>query len=186
MSVLNSIGLRDQARPFIEELRQSLGYSVSLATLDGTEIVYVDRARSYTRGQAGDVLNLQPGSRLPAYCTALGKILLAHLPEPNSKQILSEIKLRQRGPNTIKNKKVLAGELIHVRDAGIALENEENARKLIAIAAPVYDQSEGAVAAIDMSASIEVIQLEEMADALGPHVLATADHISQHLGYRRG
>lgn len=185
MSVLNSTGLREHARPLLEELRQSLTYSVSLAILDGTEIVYVDRARSFTRGQTSDVLNLQPGSRLPAYCTALGKVLLAHLPEPEHKQILAEIKLRKRRPNTIKTKKTLVGELAHVHDTGIALEDEENARQLIAIAAPVYDQSENVVAAIDVSASIAAIQIEEMANALEPHLLATADHISQRLGHRR-
>lgn len=186
MSVLNSTGLREHAHALLEELRQSLGYSVSLSVLDGTEIVYVDRARSYTRGQINDVLDLQPGSRLPAYCTALGKILLAHLSEPEHKEILAEIKLRKRGPNTIKNKKELDHELANVRDTGIALENEENARELIAIAAPIYDQSEHVVAAVDVSLSAALIQIEEMAGALAPHLLATADRISQRLGHRRG
>jgi IclR family pca regulon transcriptional regulator len=185
MSVLNATGLREHARPLLEELRQRLSYSVSLAVLDGTEIVYVDRARSYRRGQTSDVLNLQPGSRLPAYCTALGKILLAHLPEPEHKEILTEITLRKRGPNTIKNKKALNNELATVRDAGIALEDEENARELIAIAAPVYDQSEHVVAAVDISASASVIQVEEMT-ALGPHLLAIADRVSLRLGHRHG
>src|SRR5580692_11704109 len=65
MSALSSTGLREHAPPYLEELRQRTSYTSSLAVLDGTEIVYVDRARSFRRGQARIDLDLQPGSRLP-------------------------------------------------------------------------------------------------------------------------
>ena len=81
MSALNSTGLREHARPYLEELRQHSHYTISLAVLDGPEILYVDRARSFRRGQSKIDLGLAPGSRLPAYCTAMGKLLLAYLPE---------------------------------------------------------------------------------------------------------
>ena len=81
MSALNSTGLREHAHPYLEELRQRTSYTASLAVLDGSEILYVDRARSFRRGQNKIDLDLHPGSRLPAYCTAMGKLLLANLPE---------------------------------------------------------------------------------------------------------
>src|ERR1700681_564086 len=81
MSALNSTGLREHAHPFLEELRQRTSYTTSLAVLDGGDIVYVDRARSFRRGQGSIDLDLHPGSRLPAHSTAMGKILLAYLPE---------------------------------------------------------------------------------------------------------
>ncbi len=88
MSALNSTGLREHAHPYLEELRQRTSYTSSLAVLDGTEIVYVDRARSFRRGQAKSDLGLQPGSRLPAYCTAMGKLLLAYLPEDQQRELI--------------------------------------------------------------------------------------------------
>src|SRR5271154_191505 len=70
MSALNSTGLREHSRPYLEELRQRTTYTVNLAVLDGPEILYVDRARSFRRGQSSLDLNLRTGSRLPRYCTA--------------------------------------------------------------------------------------------------------------------
>ena len=76
MSALNSTGLREHAHPYLEELRQRTSYTVNLAVLDGADILYVDRARSFRRGQSKIDLGLHPGSRLPAYCTSMGKLLL--------------------------------------------------------------------------------------------------------------
>ena len=86
MAALNSTGLREHSRPHLEELRQRSSYTVNLAVLDGPEILYVDRARSFRRGQSKIDLGLSLGSRLPAYCTAMGKLLLAHLPEPEQRE----------------------------------------------------------------------------------------------------
>src|ERR1017187_10222633 len=58
MSALNSIGLREHAHPYLEELRQRTSYTANLAVLDGAEILYVDRARSFRRGQNGADLDL--------------------------------------------------------------------------------------------------------------------------------
>jgi IclR family pca regulon transcriptional regulator len=80
MSALNSTSLREHAHPYLEELRQRTSYTTNLGVLDGTEVLYVDRARSFRRGQSKIDLGLQAGSRLPAYCTALGKLLMANLP----------------------------------------------------------------------------------------------------------
>src|ERR1700756_1762145 len=64
MSALNSTGLREHAAPYLEELRQRTSYSVSLAVLDGPEVLYVDRVRSFRRGQGKIDQNLHTGSRL--------------------------------------------------------------------------------------------------------------------------
>jgi IclR family transcriptional regulator, pca regulon regulatory protein len=69
--------------------------------LDGTEILYVDRARSFRRGLSKIDLGLHPGSRLPAYCTAMGKLLLAYLPENEQGELIAEMRLTKQGPNTI-------------------------------------------------------------------------------------
>src|SRR5271168_4169268 len=81
MSALNSTGLREHAHPYLEELRQRTSYTTSLGVLDGVEVLYVDRVRSFRRGQGNIDLNLHAGSRLPAYATSMGKLLIAYLPE---------------------------------------------------------------------------------------------------------
>ena len=109
MSALNSTGLREHARPYLEELRQRTSYTASLGVLDGTEVLYVDRARSFRRGQNQIDLGLQAGSRVPAYCTAMGKLLLAYLPDGQQRDTLAEIKPSKQGPKTITSKKTLRG-----------------------------------------------------------------------------
>src|SRR5664279_4024745 len=70
MSALNSTGLREHAHAYLEELRQRTSYTASLSVLDGADVLYVDRVASFRRGQGASDLNIHPGSRLPAYCTA--------------------------------------------------------------------------------------------------------------------
>ena len=98
MSALNSTGLREHARPHLEELRQRTSYTASLGVLDGIEVLYVDRARSFRRGQNEVDLGLQAGSRVPAYCTAMGKMLLAHLPEPPAARHARRDEADETGP----------------------------------------------------------------------------------------
>jgi IclR family pca regulon transcriptional regulator len=185
MSALTSTGLREHAHPYLEELRQQTSYTTNLAVLDGPEILYVDRARSFRRGQNKIELDLHPGSRLPAYCTAMGKLLLADLPESEQRDLLASMRLTKRGPNTITNKKALRDELENVREAGFAVNDEELTPAVYAIAAPVRNESSEVVAAVNLGAHSSMISLEELVDALGPHLVSTADRISARLGYRR-
>src|ERR1700684_4590832 len=75
MSALNSTGLREHSHLYLQELRQRSSYTTSLGVLDGTDVLYVDRVRSYRRGQGSVDLELHTGSRLPAYATSMGKLL---------------------------------------------------------------------------------------------------------------
>jgi IclR family transcriptional regulator, pca regulon regulatory protein len=185
MSALNSTGLREHAHPYLEELRQRTSYTVSLAVLEGTDILYVDRVRSFRRGQNQIDLDLHAGSRLPAYCTSMGKLLLANLPDAEQRELIASIKVTKRGPNTITSKKALREELDEVQDAGFAVNDQELAADLYTIAAPVRNEAREVVAAVNLAAHSSMISLEEMVDALGPHLVSTADRISARLGYRR-
>jgi IclR family pca regulon transcriptional regulator len=185
MSALNSTGLREHAHPYLEELRQRTSYTTSLGVLDGTDVLYVDRVRSFRRGQGSIDLNLHTGSRLPAHATAMGKLLLANLPDGEQKELIASMKLAKRGPNTITSKKALRDELDEIRTAGFAVNDQELAAGLYAIAAPVRNEARDVVATINLAAHSSMISLEELVDALGPHLISTADRISARLGYRR-
>ncbi len=185
MSALNATGLREQAHADLTELSHRAGYTTSLAVLEGGEIVYVDHVQSFRRGQRDVEPKLGLGSRLPAYCTALGKVLLAYMPERERREPLAKTNGDNRGPNAITSKGILRDELVQVLDEGFAVEDEELASGRIAIAAPVLDESNEIAAAIDMTAATPGITTEELASALGPHLISTADRISARLGYRR-
>jgi IclR family pca regulon transcriptional regulator len=185
MSALNSTGLREHAHPYLEDLRQRTSYTVSLGVLDAIDVIYVDRVRSFRRGWGKVDLELDTGSRVPAYCTSMGKLLLANLPEPEQRKLIAEMKLTRRGPNTITSKKALREELEEIQVAGFAVGDQEFLVGLHAIAVPVRDNARDVVAAVNLAAPSSMIVLEELVDALQPHVLSTADRISARLGYRR-
>jgi IclR family transcriptional regulator, pca regulon regulatory protein len=186
MSALNSTTLLEHAHPFLEALCRQSAYSVSLAVLDGSEIVYIDRVPSPRRGHSQIDLDLAPGARLPAYCTAMGKVLLAYLPYKElSTAMLKEIKLVRMGPNTITNKMAMRDELERVTDEGLAVNDCELAPELHSIAAPIRDSSGEVVAAMALSAGTSMIPLGDLVNQLGPHLVSTADRLSARLGYRR-
>jgi len=185
ITAMSATGLREHARPFLQELRQRTGYTSALAILDGAEIIYVERLLGAQRIRGRDELDLRPGSRLPAYCTAMGKVLLAHVPANGHRQVLADESLQKRGPNTITSKKALQHELDEVVAAGFAVNDEELAAELLAIAAPVRNGGGDIVAAVGLSANSCVIELSALVDALEPHLVPMADLVSARLGYRQ-
>ena len=83
--------------------------------LDGPDVVYIERCRTSRSGQREIDLNLHVGSRLPAYCTAMGKALLAFVPPTRLEEILDQTELVARGPNTITDRAALRAEMERVR-----------------------------------------------------------------------
>jgi IclR family transcriptional regulator, pca regulon regulatory protein len=185
MSALNSTSLREHAQPYLDELRKRTGYTINVAVLDGPEIVYVARSRSQRRAQQRIDLSLALGAHLPAYCTSMGKLLVAFLPEREQRDLLAEMKLERRTPNTITNKRLLQVELDRVREDGFAVNDEELSVGLHSISAPIRADSREVVAAANMAAHSSMISLEDLIEHLGPHLIATADRISARMGYRR-
>jgi IclR family transcriptional regulator, pca regulon regulatory protein len=115
----------------------------------------------------------------------MGKLLLASLPEADQRELLASLKLAKSGPNTITSKKALRDELDEVLDANFAVDDEELAKDLYSIAAPVRNEARDVVAAVDIAVPSSMISIGELVDALGPHLVSTADRISARLGYRR-
>jgi IclR family transcriptional regulator, pca regulon regulatory protein len=184
MSALNSTGLREHARPYLEELRSRTSHTAGLGVLDGHEVLFVDHLQSHRR-RGGPEHDLHPGSRLPAHSTAVGKMLLATLPEDTRRRVISEIALPKLGPKTITTKKRFKVELEAIRESAFAVGDEEMAPKLYGIAAPIRNESSEVVAAVCLVASGPSISVEQMVDGLGPHLVSGADSISARLGYRR-
>src|SRR5207248_2119483 len=110
-SAINSMELREVAAPHLRQLSDETGYTVNMAILDDLDIVYVERCRSSRAGQREIDLNLHVGARLPAYCTSLGKVLLAFLAADEQTVRLEQIDFTRRGPNTLTSRTALVAEL---------------------------------------------------------------------------
>jgi IclR family pca regulon transcriptional regulator len=185
-SAINSMELPELARPHLQHLSDDTGHTVNMAILDGTEIVYVERVRSSQSGQSEIDLNLHVGSRLPAYCTSMGKVLLAFLPHDERAAVLDATKLVSRGPNTVTQRRRLESELVRVRDEGLAVNNEELAYGLRSIAVPVHGRSGDVEAAINIAVHRTMVSLEHLIARLGPALRRSAADISARAGYRDG
>jgi IclR family pca regulon transcriptional regulator len=183
-SAINSMELREVAAPHLRRLSDETGYTVNMAILDGLDIVYVERCRSTQAGQREIDLNLHVGARLPAYCTSLGKVLLAWLPPEEQATVLAGVEFTRRGPNTVTSQAALVAELERVRAAGFAINNEELAYGLRSLAAPVLDHEGQAVAAINLAVHSSMVSMEDLTARLSETVRRAAADISAHLGYR--
>ncbi len=135
-SALRSMDIRQSARPYLEGLSSEAGETVSLAVLDGLEIVYVDRIRN--RQIVGVVLGM--GSRLPAQCTSMGKAMLAYLPEEQLKTRLNGAGLEACTCNTIIETDCLESPHSKARCRVYAINNQGMAACLRAAAAPICDE----------------------------------------------
>ncbi|HSZ69520.1 MAG TPA: IclR family transcriptional regulator [Solirubrobacteraceae bacterium] len=185
MSAMNATSLREHARPYIEELSRRSTFTVGIAVLDGPELIYLDGVRGRRRGQSLIELGIGAGSRLPAHYTAMGKLLMAHLPARERRELIAQARLGRHGPGAVASKSALREQLEAIPLAGLATSGEELAAGLIAIAAPVRGESREVVAAAGMAAHSSMISLRGLVEELGPHLISTADRISARLGYRR-
>ena len=183
-SAINSMELRELAAPYLRQLSDETGFTVNMAILDDLDIVYVERCRSSRAGQREIDLNLHVGARLPAYCTSLGKALLAFEPAESREAAARRIDFAARGPNTIVGPDAFLEELERVRAQGFAINNEELAYGLRSIAAPVLDREGRAAGAVNLAAHSSMVSIDELIARLSAAVCRTAADVSAHLGYR--
>ncbi|MGC2372601.1 MAG: IclR family transcriptional regulator [Solirubrobacteraceae bacterium] len=184
MSVLNSTGLRE-SRVHLEELWRRTSLTASIAVLDEADIVYVDRARSNSRAESSLGLSPRTGTRLPARCTALGKVLLAHLPEARLREVLQEITFDPRTPKTILTKTALVNALAETREQGFAVNDEECAVAEVAIAVPVRLGSGEVVAAVGVAARSATMSLDRLVREHVPLATSTALSLTPSPSYGR-
>ncbi|HTY72324.1 MAG TPA: IclR family transcriptional regulator [Actinomycetes bacterium] len=185
-AAINAMEITRVAGRSLQALSDETGFTVSMAVLDGTDIVYVDRRRSVREGQLGIHLDLHVGSRLPAYCTALGKVLLAHQPADRLRDLLERTDLARRGPNTLTAREALLTALRRVRQQGFAVNDEELAPGLHAVAAPIRDGRGSVVAAANVAVHLSMwnAPVETVVARLEAPLRRTVMEISSRMGYR--
>jgi IclR family pca regulon transcriptional regulator len=178
MSALNSIDLGSHSRRHLERLRKASSLTVSLAILDDPEVVCIEHLPGHQTRARELETPIGHGSRLPAYCTATGKMLLAMLDDEEQRHLLRSMKLTKHGPRTIATKQALKAELEEVARTQLAIADQEVASGLLSLAAPVYDDQERAIAAVGVTAPSELWTAQRLRRELGATVTETAAKIS--------
>ncbi|BEQ14789.1 IclR family transcriptional regulator [Desulfoferula mesophila] len=176
---LNSEGVFSIARPYLEDLSSNLERSVSMGVLDGDEVLVIfrkERTRFYP-------FAVYVGSRVPAHCTTMGKVLLAALPIEKAKELLHKMNLFKVTPNTVINKNGILKDLKVTRERGYAISDGEFSLDLYSIGVPLLNHEGQVVASVALSLNISDKGLQKTVDNALDKLLKTGKIISQGLGY---
>lgn len=173
---LQSINLRNVARPFAEELTRQTQETVYLGVPDGVEVVYLERIDS--------PLPVRPhtnlGGRNPLHSTALGKAMLAEDPELAARVMARP--LSRRTPRTLTTMEALAADLDRTRVRGYAIDDLENESEVRCVGAAIKDFTGAVAGAISVSGPANRLSLERIISEIGPRVSAAAKDISRAMG----
>lgn len=175
--VANSLNIIEISKPYMTTLCRDIEETVHLATLDGTEVVYINKMESNQSMRITSSI----GNRNPAHCTGVGKAMLAYQDIEKLQEIIPE-KLEKFTPNTITEKSELINELLKTRENGFSFDNEERDIGLTCLAAPVFDKNGQAKYSISVSGpTVRMNNAKiEMAKKLLKYM---ANAISKQLGY---
>ena len=176
-SFITSNSIATLAVPILEQLSAHLHESCSVSVLDGDQIVYV--ARSAPKRVM--TIDLGTGSRLPAYCTSMGRVLLAGLPKPEFDAYLAQTVFKPVTPKTIHDRKRLAAVVRQVHSQGFALVDEELELGLRSIAAPVVSQTGRVVAAMNSGVHAARVSTSELLERILPPLRDHAKLLGQML-----
>jgi IclR family pca regulon transcriptional regulator len=177
---LSTLGIGEIAQPFMETLSEKLHESVSVAVLDGDQIVYVARVPT----KRIMTISLALGSRLPAASTSLGRVLLADLAPAELGGFLDRVELVGRTERTITDRRRLEAALEECRRQGWALVDQELEDGLRSIATALRDRRGRAIAAINVSTHAGRVGLRELRATFVPALLDTAAQINAQLAKR--
>ncbi|NLG85735.1 MAG: IclR family transcriptional regulator [Firmicutes bacterium] len=177
-TVLERLELRELARPYLKRLMEASHEVAHLVILQDGKAVYIEKVE-----YPGPVkMASRIGARNPLHCTAVGKAMLAFLPEKSVDAIIAK-GLKQRTPSTITDPIKLREELEHVRNCGYACDLEENEPGIRCVAAPIFDHTGQVIAACSVS-GLAMTMTESKIDECSKLVRQAGMEISAALGYR--
>jgi IclR family transcriptional regulator, pca regulon regulatory protein len=177
---LSSLQLGDIALPSMEALSEKVHESVSLGVLDGHEIVYVARVPT-TRIMS---ISLALGSRLPAHCTSLGRVLLAGLAPEELSSFLATAVLTARTERTVTSADVLAERIAETALLGYAVVDEELEDGVRSLAVPIRNRSGRVVAALNIGTQVGRVSMKQLRGEFLSQLLEAAAEITSRLAKR--
>jgi IclR family pca regulon transcriptional regulator len=168
---LSSTPLATMVQPLLDHISDALHESSSMAVLEGDEILYIARSTTTTRLMS---IDLGIGSRLPAYCSSMGRVLLASLSAAELDGYLSRVKLTRLTNRTIASASELKRALDGVRSDGFSVVDQELEIGLRSIAVPVTDPAGKVVASINVGTQSARVSVSEMETKFLPDLLFAA------------
>ena len=175
---LSSMPIWNLAEPVMQTLARQVKESCSAAVLDGTDIVYVLRVSTHKIMS----ISLGVGSRLPAHCTSMGRMLLSALPEDQLLACLAASSITARTRYTLTNTDALLHEIAQVRCQGWSLVDQELEEGLVSMAAPISNRAGQIIAALNISGQANRTSAKTMQNTMLPALLAAAATVSSLLG----
>jgi DNA-binding IclR family transcriptional regulator len=174
-----ALDLRRHAKPYLDRLQRELGETVFFCLLDEGQVFYIEKIESQQSVRTACTV----GSRAPAYCTAVGKAMLAELTEAEVNQIVRRWGLKTITPNTITTNSALKTELKAIRSRGYAIDNEEKELGLRCVSAAVRGDQGKLLAALSVSGPAFRVTQERVPE-IGRAVMQAAMDLSYEFGYR--
>jgi IclR family pca regulon transcriptional regulator len=175
---LSSTPLAVSAQPYLDRMSDQLHEACNMATLEGDDILYIARSATVQRLISVD---LSVGGRLPAYCTSMGRILLAALDDATLHEYLEHADLQAKTSRTIHDPVALLECLQQVRQQGWCVVDQELEQGLRSIAVPVYDASGQVLAALNVSTHAGRVSRTELEQRFLPIMLAASRDLSAQL-----
>ncbi|WP_324733851.1 IclR family transcriptional regulator [Pseudomonas paeninsulae] len=175
---LSSTPLAVSAQPFLDRISEQLHEACNLATLEGEQVLYIARSAIPQRLISVD---LSVGSRLPAYCTSMGRILLAALDDDSLRDYLNHADLQVKTSRTLHTPQALWECLQQVRQQGWCLVDQELEQGLRSLAVPVYDSSGHVLAAMNVSTHAGRVPARELEQRFLPIMLNASRELSGQL-----
>jgi len=176
--VIRRLGLAERAMPQMKALMRRVNETVHLAVLDKGEVLYIDRVE----GMQTVGMFTQIGKRGPAHATALGKSMLAFLPDNVWRSVVADRGLPRLSATTITTVAVFENELAAIRQRGYAIDNSEAGEPVRCVASPIYDYTGQVIAAASISGPCDRMR-PERDPFLGEMICETCHTISTSLGY---
>lgn len=176
---IDGLDLRGRARPYLNRLQQAFGETVFFCILDEGQVFYMEKVESQQSVRTACTV----GSRAPAYCTAVGKAMLAELPDSEVHSIVRRWGLKTVTKNTITTESALKAELKAIRSRGYAIDDEEKEEGLRCVGSAVRAHSGKLVAAMSISGPAFRMTKERIPE-VGRALLQAAGDLSVELGYQ--
>ncbi len=178
-AALGQLDIRRVSLPYLRELNRQTRETIHLTVRHGLSAVYIEKLDSPEQLR----IHSRIGASVPLYCTAVGKVMLAHMPDEERDRVLPQLGIRRLTPNTVGNLQELESELRRVRKNGYACDMEEHELHIRCVAAPVWDHAGSVNASLSITAPMvrmSVTRLRQLAKL----IQTTGLQISRELGFQ--
>jgi DNA-binding IclR family transcriptional regulator len=178
-AALGQLDIRRVSLPYLQELNRHTRETIHLTVRHGLSAVYVEKLDSPEQLR----IHSRIGAAVPLYCTAVGKVMLAYMPDDEREKVLPQLGLKRLTMHTVGNLQELQAELYRVRKNGYASDLEENENHIRCVAAPIWDHAGGVNASLSVTAPVVRMAVTRLRQ-IAPLVQAAGLQISRELGYQ--